>query len=67
MIKRGISTLITIDYPDLGIVLPGKTNQKHYPDMVSDTSSVWNFSARSSDVISRGNYVAKRRLFSQAT
>ena len=31
------------------------TNQKNYPDLVSDTSSVWNFCARSSDVISREN------------
>ena len=29
------------------------TNQKHYPDLGSDTSSVWNFCARFSDVISR--------------
>ena len=32
------------------------TNQKHYPDLVSDASSVWNFCARFSDVISRGNW-----------
>ena len=30
-------------------------NQKHYPDKGSDTSSVWNFCALSSGVISRGN------------
>jgi len=30
------------------------TNQKHYPDQGSDTSSLWNFCARSSDVISQG-------------
>ena len=29
--------------------------RKHYPDLVNDTSSVWNFCARSSDVILRGN------------
>ena len=29
--------------------------QKHYSDLDSDTTSVWNFCARSSDVISRGN------------
>ena len=29
-------------------------NQKHYPDMGSDASSVWNFCARFSAVISRG-------------
>ena len=31
------------------------TNQKHYPDLSSDASSVWNFWARFSDVVSRGN------------
>ena len=29
----------------------GTTNQKHYPDLGSDASSVWNFCARFSDVI----------------
>ena len=29
------------------------TNQKNYPDLSSDASSVWNFRARFSDVISR--------------
>ena len=44
------------------------TNQKHYPDLGSDASSVWNFCARFSGVIWRGNqFVAKCRLFSQAT
>ena len=31
------------------------TNQKHNPYLSSDASSVWNFCARFSDVISRGN------------
>ena len=31
------------------------TNQKHYPDLGSDASSVWSFCARFSDVISRAN------------
>ena len=31
------------------------TNQKHCPDLGSDTSSVWNFCANFSDVISRAN------------
>ena len=31
------------------------TNQKHYPDLGSDTSSVWNFCARSTDVFWWGN------------
>ena len=42
----------------------------HSADPGSDTSSLWNFCARSSDVISRKNHpggVAKSRLFSQAT
>ena len=45
-------------------------NQKQYPDLVSDTSSIWNFYARSSDVISHGNLWWRRekyRLFSQAS
>ena len=55
---------MTCHYPNLGSAsavmkknsLRGKTNQGHYSDLVSDTSSVWNFFARSSsDVISRGN------------
>ena len=29
------------------------TNQKHYPDLGSDTSLAWNFCARSSDVITQ--------------
>ena len=33
----------------------GTTNQKHYPDLGSDVSSVWNFCACFSDVIWRGN------------
>ena len=30
------------------------TNRKHYLDLGSDTSSVWNYCARSLDVILRG-------------
>ena len=30
------------------------TNQKHYQDLGSDASSVWNFCARYSDVVLRG-------------
>ena len=33
----------------------GMTNQKHCPDVGSDTSSVWNFCDRFSDPISWGN------------
>ena len=35
--------------------LCGTTNQKHYPNLGSDVSSVWNFCARFSDVIWREN------------
>ena len=31
------------------------TNQKHYPNLSSDASSEWNFCARFSGVIWRGN------------
>ena len=43
-------------------------NQKHYPDLGSDTSSVRNFYVRFSDVISGGTSggVVKCRLFSRA-
>ena len=39
------------------------TNQKHYPDLGSDASSVWNFCACFSDVISRGNQWRRREMF----
>ena len=47
------------------------SNQKHYRDLGSDVSSVWNFCTRSSKDISRENQclagsVAKCRLFAQA-
>ena len=45
------------------INLPGgTTNQKHYPDLGSDSSSVWNFCARFSDVIWRGNQWWRRQM-----
>ena len=60
--KRRNSILKTCHYPDLGtasLVVPlGKfdsANQKHYPDLGSDASSVWNLCARFSDVIRQGN------------
>ena len=43
-------------------------NQKHYSDLGSDTSSVWKFCSRTSDLISQGRSnggVAKCGLFSQ--
>ena len=45
------------------------TNQKHYPHLRYDTSSVWNLCAHSSDVVSWGKQsgVMKCRLLSQAT
>ena len=62
--KRRNSILKTCHCADLLVLLPlvvlqGKfasTNQKHYPDHGSDTSSLWNFCDRFSDVISRGNH-----------
>ena len=38
------------------------TNQKHCADLGSNTSSVWNFCARSSIVISRGNLWWRREI-----
>ena len=38
------------------------TNQKHYPDLGSDTSSVWNFCACSPDVISQENHWWRREM-----
>ena len=40
------------------------TNQKHYPDLGSDASSVWNLCAHFSDVISRGNHRWRREMSS---
>ena len=37
------------------------SNQKHYPDLGSDTSLVWNFSSRSCDVFFAGKLVVRRR------
>ena len=37
------------------------TSQKHYPDLGSNASSVWNFCARSSDFISRKKTVVASR------
>ena len=60
-------------YPDLGSasdwVKQIISQAEHFPDLGSDASSVWNFSVRSSDVISRENFgggLAKCRLLSQA-
>ena len=35
---------------------------RHYPDLGSDASSVWNFFARFSDVIWRGNQWKRRQM-----
>ena len=37
-------------------------SQKHYPDLRSETSSVWNFFVRSSDVISRENHRRRGKM-----
>ena len=54
--ERKTSILMTRHYPDLGSKFPRvSTNQKHYLDLGSDLSSVWNFCARYySDVVLRG-------------
>ena len=67
--------LMTHHYADLGSAsethfLCSMTNQKHYPDLGSDMSSVWNFAACFSDIISQGNYcknLANCQLFCQAS
>ena len=38
------------------------TNEKRYPDLGTDTSSVWNFCTRFSNVISRGNQWWRREM-----
>ena len=66
--QRKNSILTTRHYPDLGsfwLVVPrGKfdsTNQKHYLDLGSDASSVWNFCAHFSDVTWRENQWLRRQ------
>ena len=64
------SILMTRHCPDLGIasdrmkqIFPrDKTNQKHYPHLGSDESKKWNFCARLSDVISRGNQLWRHEM-----
>ena len=61
--ERRNSILMTRHYPDLGsasdwlnrISHAARPNQEHYRDLGINASSVWNFCARFSDVISRGN------------
>ena len=64
--KRRISILMTCHYPIFWLVVPrGKfaaTNQKHYADLGSDASSVWNFCACFSDVIARQNQWRRRQM-----
>ena len=67
--ERRNSILMTRRYPDLGsasdwscLVGFASTNQKHYPDLASHASSVWNFCAGFSDVISRGNQWCRREM-----
>ena len=43
------------------------TSQKYYPDVASDTSSVWNFCARFSEVISLGNQWWSRKMSAVCT
>ena len=54
---------MTRHYPELGSALDWSChvgnllpfNQKHYPDLGSDASSIWNFCAPFSDIILPGN------------
>ena len=63
------STLFTCHYPVLYDRLSqtkfASANEKQYPVLRSDTSPVWTFSSRSSDVISQGNHwCGKSTVFS---
>ena len=58
--KQGVAfwLVVLLAYVANGIGNPSalaSTNQKPKPDLGSDTSSVWNFCSRFSDVIPRGN------------
>ena len=47
------------------VMLHGKfasANQKHYPDLVSGASSVWNSCAGCSDIISQGNQLWRHKM-----
>ena len=46
-------------FPDVG---SAPTNRKHYPNLSSDASSVWNLCTRFSNVISRGNQWWRRKM-----
>ena len=63
------SMLLTCYYPDLGCAsdwLAAReiclNQSEHYPHRGSDTSSVWNFCSRFSDVISRWNQFWRREM-----
>ena len=43
------------------LIHPIRSTTQNYTDLDSDASSVWNFCARSSDVISRGNQWLRRK------
>ena len=43
------------------VVLFASANQKQYPDLGSETSSVWDFCRRFPDVISQGNHLVALR------
>ena len=66
----GNKPLVFIGLKDWLVVLQGKfalTNQKHYLDLGSDVSSVWNFCSRSSHVISGGNQRWHREMLAVYT
>ena len=65
--RNSINSLLeTCNHPYLGSpsywLKFASSNQKHYPGLDSDTSSVWNFCARCADVISRGNQWCRREM-----
>ena len=59
--------LIFVTIQILEVLLIGEskflTNQKCYPDLGSDASSLWNFCARFSDVTSRGKQWWRRKMW----
>ena len=68
--ERRNSILKKQHYPDLGNASDWSCHvgnllqpiRSHYPDLGSDASSIWNFCARFSDVISRKPAVASRNV-----
>ena len=62
--REWILIFVTIQILEVLLIGESKflTNQKCYPDLGCDASSVWNFCARFSDVTSRGNQWWRREM-----